>query len=198
MKPFCVLLQVCCVAVCLGVEPGSSAKPRDKEPVYRGKTLSQWAHRAKDRDSWMRQEAAAALGKMGPAATAALTEMFKDDDVFVRDAAAKAMKEVGPTTIPALTALLRDKDDNVRWAAADALGYQGPKAKTAVPALAELLKDQNNNAQGAAASALRQIGPAAVPTIVKLLRSEDAEVRAEAARILGGIAPRQKRPLRPS
>ncbi len=219
MKLFCLLLQVGCVAVCFGAEPASPAKPQAKEPVYRGKTLSQWATRAKDWDKQVRMEAITALGEMGPAASAALTEQIKDDDVFVRDAAimalgktgpgaiatltglfkandmsipdaaARALAEVGPAAIPAILESLRSGDPRVRWAAAWALGYMGPAAKTAVPALAELLKYPDRNDRYAAALALGKIGPAAAPTLTKLLHDKNAWARVEAAGILTRIGP---------
>ncbi len=111
MKLFCLLLQVGCVAVCFGAEPASPAKPQAKEPVYRGKTLSQWATRAKDWDKQVRMEAITALGEMGPAASAALTEQIKDDDVFVRDAAIMALGKTGPGAIATLTGLFKANDN---------------------------------------------------------------------------------------
>ena len=62
MKLFCLLLQVGCVAVCFAAEPASPAKPQAKEPVYRGKSLGQWAIRTKDGDRQVRMEAITALG----------------------------------------------------------------------------------------------------------------------------------------
>ena len=71
-----------------------------------------------------------ALGKMGPAAVAA---------------------------VPGLVRRLEDRDDGVRWAAADALGRIGSVAVAAVPQLVGRLTDHDKGVQTAAAKSLANI-----------------------------------------
>ena len=51
--------------------------------------------------------------------------------------------------------------------AAEAIGNIGPKAASAVPALVDLLGVDDSNVHGRAAIALTQIGPEAIPALVK-------------------------------
>ncbi len=94
MRAFSLLLSAILVGICLGAEQKPVSTGKEKEPVYQGKTLSEWNALAKDEKQNTRSEAAAALGKFGPAAIAALTELFRDTDAEVRDAAAKALKKI--------------------------------------------------------------------------------------------------------
>jgi HEAT repeat protein len=81
-----------------------------------------------------RLQAAAALGAIGPPATAA---------------------------VPALAAALKDREPDLRAAAADALGQIGPDAKDAVPGLVDRLKDEEEAVRRAAGEALKKIDPQA-------------------------------------
>jgi HEAT repeat protein len=92
----------------------------------------------------------------------------------------------------------------VRNEIADALASFGEQAKEAVPALIEVVRVttreemQKYHLPGRrtddtpAMTALRRIGKPAVAQIVELLKSEKPFVRAQAARILGGIGPDAK------
>jgi HEAT repeat protein len=72
-----------------------------------------------------------ALGRSGPAASAAIPRMIE---------------------------LLGDQDSWVRQAAAEALGELGPLAKTAIPALKVVASRSEPTLRGVAADALKQIG----------------------------------------
>jgi HEAT repeat protein len=68
----------------------------------------------------------------------------KDNATYVRSDAAMALGGIGPAAkaaVPALIEALNDKGFNVRYWAATSLGQIGPAAKDAVPALIEALKD---------------------------------------------------------
>ena len=152
----------------------------------------------KDDDNEVRRNAASALGRIGPAAEAAvpaLIEALKDDDNEVRRNAAFALGRIGPAAeaaVPALIEALKDEDSDVQRRAAFALGRIGPAAEAAVPALIEALKDEDSDVQRRAASALGRIGlaaEAAVPALIEALKDGDRDVRRSAADALGRIGP---------
>ena len=80
----------------------------------------------------MRYSAANGLGRMGPAAKAAVHPLV--------ELAANAGEEIA-----------------IRRAAAEALGYIGPAAKEAIPKLTELLSDKSPELSGDVAEALERI-----------------------------------------
>ena len=131
-----------------GLADPSAARGADKphEATYDGKTIGHWVAQLKDRDSGARSAAAAALGRIGPAAKGAvpgLTAALKDRHAQVRYDAAAALGQIGPAAkgaVPALIDCLKEEDERSRRAAAWALGHIGPEARAAVPALIDLLK----------------------------------------------------------
>src|SRR5262249_34125338 len=95
----------------------------------------------KDKEAYMRAEAASILADMGAkadAAAPALVAALADPIGFVRSEAAKALGKIGPNAkpaVPELVKLLKDPDEGVRWAAAHGLAGIGLEAKSAVAAL---------------------------------------------------------------
>jgi HEAT repeat protein len=84
---------------------------------------------------------------------------------------------------------LKDPKVETRTAAASALGRIGADAKAAVPALIEALKDEMKDVRETVRHALSQIGPVAVPALIKALSHQDAYVCGGAAEALGFIQP---------
>jgi len=156
----------------------------------------------KDKDDRVRLAAAKALGKIGPAAIPALTELLTDKDEGVRMVAATLMGKIGPDAmkaVPALTQLLKDNNKWVQMNAALALGEIGHEAKTAIPALMELLQEKNETVRQAATWALRKIGPEAKPAVpapTELLQDKDERVRVAASQALDEIDKDKKERLR--
>ena len=144
----------------------------------------------------------------------------------VRLQAAESLGRLGPAAFPAcsqLVARLRDEDETVRCAAADRPGRvempggrrsvddaaPGPEpggqggrrpglaalnviAASAVPDLVPLLQDQDESVREAAADAIGQAGPlsaAVTDTLAGGLASEDTLVRAQTAEVIGTIGP---------
>src|SRR5262245_44563534 len=92
---------------------------------------------------------------------AGLIEALQDGDFQIRNEAAVALGELGPEaseSVPALTRALEAEDKYLRSHAAAALGKIGPAAGTAVPALTRALKDKDEDVRGDAAAALGHIG----------------------------------------
>jgi len=97
--------------------------------------------------------------------------LAKEKNPALRMEAAAHWGTLGPQGFQALTKLLKDKDSEVRQAALDAVKDIGPEAKIAIPALMELLKDKD--VQWDVVSALKEIGPAAIPTLMELLKRQE-------------------------
>ena len=101
----------------------------EREPLYGGKKVSEWAERLQSKESESRIEALQSLGKLG----------------------------VGPEAIPLLIQALKETEARVRQGAAKALGSFGPEARAAIPALTEALDDAANEVQSEAGEALKMI-----------------------------------------
>lgn len=165
---------------------------------------------ARDRDEFVRREAAYALGlaRSRAAVPALLTALERDKQASVRGAAAVALGQIGdPSAAGPLARKLsaripgtglfarvtrgrRDEDEFVRRSAAAALGLL--RSRAAVPALTEVLADERagDDVRREAATALGLIGdPAAAPALRAVLDARDPHLsRAafEALRKLGG------------
>src|SRR5262249_35659416 len=100
----------------------------------------------------------------------------------------------GEAAVPALLEALRGQDGRLKWAALRSLVTLGAKAKSAVPVLVKELergvKEQDLGAPGPLREALAAIGPPAVSERMKLLKSENRVLRAEAAAALSEMKPR--------
>jgi HEAT repeat protein len=151
----------------------------------------------KNADPRVRREAAEELGRIGPAARAALTPLeqsLQDPVGEVRVAASAALTAIDPARVDVevrvATDALKDKSASVRRAAAGVLGDLGPKAAPASAALSTMLGDPDGELRWAAANAIGEIGAAgavAVPGLLGLLGDKDANLRATAADALGSI-----------
>jgi HEAT repeat protein len=166
----------------------------DKEPIYKGKPLSAWVEQLADRSATARQEAAEALGQIGPAAkpaVGALIAALGDTDDAVRDAAAETLAVFGKDAVGPLTAALKHTDASVRRGAAAALGHMGPDARDAVPALIAMVKnDADSDVREAVVRALGSIGPdakAAAPALRDALTDKEQHIREAAAAALKRI-----------
>jgi HEAT repeat protein len=98
------------------------------------------------------------------------------------------LAELGPNSQAAVKALaeaLKDPEGRVRFMAAAALERIGPGAEVAVPALLRALNDEA--AGNAAAESLVQIGKAAVPALLEVMRSGHTRLSAHAASTLTRI-----------
>jgi HEAT repeat protein len=181
--------------IALAILPQDRGTAADqKEPVYQGKSLTQWIEGLGDPDAAVRREAAQAVRQIGPEARRAipsLTLLLKDDDEYVCWGAVEALAAIGPepAVAPDLVELLRDrqkllvigKANILHGAAARALGRIGPPA---IPHLCRALADDDPDTRDEIARVLRGIGPAAAPELVKALRSKRSPLRYEAAHLL--------------
>ena len=149
-------------------------------------------------DSGVRRQAAAALGKIGPAAKAAVPALIKVlkenyESIEVREQAEAVLGKIGPAAkaaVPALIRVLKDKYEltEVREQAATALVKIGSEA---APALIELLKGDDSVVGSNTMSILRAIGSEAVPALIKALKdkNENVSIRSRAVFVLSLIGP---------
>jgi HEAT repeat protein len=111
---------------------------------------------------------------------AALTKALADKNRDVRNAAIRALGRIGSKAkpaVPAMAKLLGELENSEQAAVMRTLGSIGPGAKEAIPAMEAALADGGIEA----GKNLARIGPAAVPTLIKGLKSENPDVRQAAA-----------------
>src|SRR5262249_29264244 len=122
------------------VGPEYKASSSKEEPTYQGMSLSNWIATLQNPYSQIRAKAAAALGRMGPAAkdaVPALVEALKDKQAEVRVQASLALAAIGDAAVQPLIKALKDEHRQTRMGAALCLGHMGSKAEAAAPALKE-------------------------------------------------------------
>jgi HEAT repeat protein len=109
----------------------------------------------------------------------------------VRVQAAITLGEIGPQAAEAVPALFEAlKDPKVHDASMKALEKIGFDSKVAIPELIEALKYDDLRAY--AAKALLEVGPAAVPELIRALEGDYGPVREYAAYILGKMGPKAR------
>jgi len=122
--------------VMAGSASAQSTAPAAKEPVSRGRPLSEWIADLEAAAPAIRNGAAYEIAGMGPAAAAA---------------------------VPALIKALDDPVAVVRFPVTVALGEIGPAAVAAVPRLKQMMEEELNDEVAAAARrAIRHIQPSAL------------------------------------
>jgi HEAT repeat protein len=155
-----------------------------------------------DSNPMIRQAAAGALARMGPAAQAAKPALLRclqgDPSAPVRSNAACALGWLrkDPELISPLIQALDDQDGEVRRYAAYALSMIGPISSPAVPKLIELLEDPHMAYM--AARALGAIGAPArpsIPQLIKALRRDNSLARMEFIIALGKFGPEAKQAI---
>ena len=129
------------------------ALPKEAVPVYRH-ILSE------DKDVGVRRAAALHLGRLGPEAAAACTELgaaLAAEDDQLSDTAAAALTRIGSKAVPVLIAQVSSSIPRARRLAIYSLGVLGPPAKPAIPALKQCLKDSDAEVRQLAEMALRNL-----------------------------------------
>jgi len=146
-----------------------------------------------------RSLAAEALGKMGNAGLDALLEHAAAADIGLRTVVAYgigfAVRPMEKRHIAVLATLLRDEDATVRETALNAVERLGPKAAALAVAVLAVFQDSHRPNRLAAASAAARLGDAAIPPLLKELRSADFDRQCLAAIALGLMAKTDKNAL---
>jgi hypothetical protein len=123
------------------IGPNAPAPEAQPKPT---KKVGDWVVDLHSTNARTRGQAAAALGRYGPAAkeaVPALIGVLKDKDPFVRVQATDTLAKIGPDALPALQAALSDSDPLTGMGAALALGHMGAAAKPVTAALVAKLRD---------------------------------------------------------
>src|SRR5262245_27068730 len=153
------------------------------EIQHQGHPLTYWLKLLGSEEEPAQQEAVEALSRLGQTAVAELIKALKDDDWQVRNQAAVALGAIGPeakAAVPALIDVLQEEDKYFRSHGAVALGKIGREARAAVPALIKALKDKEEDVRREAAAALGRMGSEAreaVADLVELLKDPRIPVR---------------------
>ncbi|MBD2388621.1 HEAT repeat domain-containing protein [Cylindrospermum sp. FACHB-282] len=157
--------------------------------------ISTYTQQLRDKNHQERWNAAMALGRIGPEAESAISELIetlKDENPLVRMSAANALGKIGlkaQIAIPDLIATLQDQDEEVRQEAATALSRIGSPA---VSPLIATLKDNNIDVRLNAISALGKIGvdaKTAVPALMDALKDNNPKIQYKVIAALGQIGP---------
>ena len=148
---------------------------------------------SKDAAAGVRAGCVRAIGAIGARAGApALFEALGDPSEAVRAAAAQALSRIGPAAadVPSLAAALRSPDRYVAAFAAWSLGNLEAAAEPAAAELGRVLeRDETNEVVTRALARMGAAAKAAVPELVRALRSDNDVHRWRAARTLGRIGP---------
>jgi HEAT repeat protein len=120
---------------------------------------------------------------------------LKSKDLAIRLQAVEEFKNLGSKalpTVPHLTKALKDPEPKMRSQVAHCLGTLGPKAKAAIPDLIEALNfpdaEEAQDSRLYAAVALADIGPCAIPLLLRALKDDRKNMRLGIAYALGCLA----------
>lgn len=151
-----------------------------------------------DGDTKVRQCAARAIERIGPAAPQAvpvLAELLEVPVADLRECAAYALVAIGPPAEPHLDKILavfreiaaRERQETpAHDRALVALGEMGV---TAMPVLLDALRSSDYLTRHIAIWSLARIGQAALPESIRLLKDEDPAMRSAAVQILQRMGP---------
>ena len=161
--------------------------------LYQGKPVRAWAEQLYSPGQKSRDEATAALKAMGTNAVPELIRMLQAKDSFFRKLAWSIPRVVpGRVRLFLLRNVRMPNAAFIQDAAARALATIGPDAKVAVPVLAQALRSNEREVREDAAIALGCIGEDAIPELIDALASKDAKLRALAAYALASAGPGAK------
>jgi len=117
---------------------------------------------------------------------------FESDNSYVRCNAARALGELGDAAAPAVhllvEAALHDIETGVGKVASESIGQLGEAAEEALPSLRQALQRGDPSQREAAARTLRHMGKVAASAISELLQALDDEVKAVRIAAAGALA----------
>jgi hypothetical protein len=185
------------------------------EPFYRWRPASYWRERAKEQTKILRS---LPRGLLLDTQSSPPTWQHMLNDITAGRAPRLdghlPLLQGNPAAVAVLIDLLDDPDDDVRMAAVLGLRMVGPAAEAAIPVLASLVKEGANRrgpvsaappgssfvdelnrqltnqlVRSEAARTLGLIGPAALPSVLEMLRDNDDEVRSAAMQAIREMGP---------
>ncbi len=117
----------------------------------------------------------------------ALVAQFGAADAVRRAEASKALVEMGAEAIDALIRGVSDENPQIREMSAWVLSEIKTPTARVVPALISVLADPDENIRVVGSVALQNLGRPAVPYLIDALNADAAEIRLNAAYVLGEI-----------
>ena len=171
-------------------ELSDAARTRVRRVLRDAGLLDREVARLRHRDCARRADACRILGGIGYAtAVPALIERLKDPNEAVRQHAIAALGDLG--AVQGLGAIVEALDAFAGWGNLLAIMALSRMGSRSVPAVGALLAASTSPARTKALLQITgQIGMAADPALIRALaRHQDAEVRIEAVRTLGSLAP---------
>lgn len=157
--------------------------------------ISQIIEEMKNPDAGVRKGAQMALLILQPEPTTIIPpfiEILKNGSEGAQRTAEIALAMLKEKAVPDLVSLLAESDPNFRERALTVLSLIGDQAQEAAPIIAKIVEDGHASftIRSIAIRVLEKIGPAAantVPSLIKILESEDVYLRTNAATALGAI-----------
>lgn len=125
-----------------------------------------------------------------------LISLLEDDSVRVKVAALSALQRFGQRAQdagPQMAKLTVHEERGVRVAAIKGLYEVGAKPEDSVPALALATRDESNEVRAQAKKVLEKMGDQAVTGLIKLLGSNDDNLRASSAHAIYLLGPRAQK-----
>ncbi|HBC74118.1 MAG: hypothetical protein A2008_07445 [Candidatus Wallbacteria bacterium GWC2_49_35] len=139
---------------------------------------------------WLvRKSAAAGLAEIGEAAIDHLIRALKTEDENVRYWVTTILGKIGDKTIDPLVKILQTGNKDMKALAAQALGET--RDHRAVRPLIESLKDESWVVRNSSASSLKQLGPISVLPLIKVLMSQNEDLRFWSQKIIADIGPHE-------
>jgi len=172
------------------------------EPIFQGKTLTQYLEALKSSDTSIRREAVTAMQRMGPLparVVPVLVEALQDESQYVRAGICYVLGTIGQealSCVPRLILALEDEKWIVRNSAVAALGMIGDKR--AIEPLIASLKDRQPMVRQSAADALGRLGDErALEPLTTALKDYNEQVRKAAAWAIEQVKPATQPQLEP-
>jgi hypothetical protein len=178
--------------------PATSGQPQSSPAAEKAfAKLLEAARGTSNGEQW--QVAEAELQQLGTAALGTYLAHLHDEDQMVRELASMFLAQLGPeaeSAAPILAGSLKDSSLFVRANVASVLSTIPDQEAVVTPVLVELLESNDANTRMIAATSLgniasnRQLFAQAEPSLLKLLRDDEPQVRQAAIRSLGqAVAP---------
>jgi HEAT repeat protein len=195
----------------VGISGVARSQSLSSQQVSQSEEIDRLIQQLKSPDLKERSNAVKALGNMNELAKGiipSLIPLLKDSDSEVRANTADALGEIlevpfftvvsidpverrmlAKSIVPDLTPLLEDPDEQVQLRASFTLARMGntEAANFFISSLLPLLQDSSDTSSKAIYE-IRNIGEAAIPSLIRLLKDPNAKVRSRAALILGNMA----------
>ncbi|MHC4447086.1 MAG: HEAT repeat domain-containing protein [Planctomycetota bacterium] len=171
-------------ALTVGAALAACAHPQDQ--VWSTKSQSLWAQGAPALNVGTLPTAEAVEGDLRDAALALLRQAADSSNALLRANAIEALHHAPDQLEPIVRQALLDENRGVRFVAAMTIGRL--RMESIAHLLEPLLRDESQSVRAAAIYGLRACGyPADLNPLAEMIRSDDPEVKANAAMVLGEL-----------